>query len=98
MLKYFFVILFPFASYGATLSPFSTDECTYFPEGTQSSPKIWAHCCVEHDLKYWIGGTKAEQVTSDLKLKECVTKSSSEFYGELMYRGVIIGNIKIKYP
>lgn len=86
-----FTLILP--AFGAELSPFSSDECTYFPEGTHSQPKLWAECCVEHDLKYWIGGTKSEQVTSDLQLKDCVSQKSSEFYGELMYRGVVLGHL-----
>ena len=75
------------------LLEFKTDYCTYFPEGTISSPNLCRDCCIGHDLWYWIGGTKSEQDQADIDLKTCVTKKSSSFYGNLMYSGVRLGHL-----
>lgn len=74
------------------LNEFKTDYCTFFPEGTPSKPDVWKDCCLQHDLAYWTGGSKSKQDLADLELKKCVTKSSSPFFGNLMYRGVRIGH------
>lgn len=82
------------------LKGFVTDGCTYFPEGTGSRPDLWAQCCHYHDMKYWIGGTHSEQDQADITLRECVREKASNFYAELMYRGVRLGHyspIKSKY-
>lgn len=103
MNKYFFIIiilLLSSSSFARELKDFKTDACTYFPEGTGSRPNLWAECCHYHDMRYWIGGTQTEQDESDVLLRECVRKKASNFYAELMYRGVRMGHyspIKSKF-
>lgn len=82
------------------LKIFKTDLCTMFPEGTIRKPGLWKDCCIYHDLKYWIGGTKSEQYKSDITLRECVRENSNWFYASLMFRGIRIGHyspVKSKY-
>src|SRR5512136_747981 len=45
-------------AYRATqIEPFTTDGCSDFFDGVpMAEVKIWRHCCVIHDLRYWMGG------------------------------------------
>lgn len=72
-------------------NPFSTDGCTGFPEGTLKEPKLWAECCLEHDLRYWSGGTEAARDKGDLLLRDCVKEKGHPLIAELMYFGVRFG-------
>lgn len=78
---------------GLNVIPFETDYCTSFPEGTKEEPNLWAHCCVEHDLYFWAGGTKEERSEVDRNLKECIQKTGAAGIAELMYLGVSIGKL-----
>jgi hypothetical protein len=73
------------------LNSFVTDYCTFFPNGTIIEPKKWSHCCVSHDLNYWVGGTYKDMDEADENLKACVTKADTDFMGRLMYFGVRAG-------
>jgi hypothetical protein len=82
------------------LSPFVTDGCTMFLDGTPSKPGLWRPCCVEHDLRYWFGGSEADMNNTDLRLKECVQKLAGDYWATLIYNGVRAGHyspIKNKY-
>ncbi|MEX1099956.1 MAG: hypothetical protein WEB87_05995 [Bacteriovoracaceae bacterium] len=60
----------------------------------------WQHCCLEHDLRYWIGGDKADQFASDLKLKACVKEEAGVLWANTIYHAVRLGHyspIKNKY-
>tara|TARA_Y100000385_G_scaffold255495_1_gene281148 strand:+ start:7 stop:465 length:459 start_codon:yes stop_codon:yes gene_type:complete len=94
------LLLLSSSAFARELKGFVTDGCTYFPEGTGSRPNLWAECCHYHDMKYWIGGTHAEQDEADIILRECVREKANDFYAVLMYRGVRFGHyspIKSKY-
>ncbi len=78
---------------GDVLHPFETDYCTSFPEGTKEEPMLWAHCCLEHDLYFWAGGTKEERDEVDLNLKACVEETGQEHIAKLMYLGVTLGQL-----
>lgn len=67
--------------------PFVSDGCSCWPDFD------WAECCVEHDLIYWMGGTRLERKIADIKLKKCVTDKGHAFIGSLMYYGVRIGGV-----
>lgn len=82
------------------LSDFQTDGCTLFAEGTFNRPKLWQHCCVEHDLRYWFGGSMVDQLKSDQRLKSCVEKVAGKNWAQLIYTGVRAGHLsplKSKY-
>lgn len=88
------------AANAQVIKGFETDGCTMYPDGTSDNPTLWYHCCLEHDLRYWVGGDKEDQKIADLKLKQCVRKVSSSFRAELIYRGIRLGHlspIKSKY-
>lgn len=73
------------------LNPFSTDSCTMWSEGTSSKPDQWKHCCVEHDLFFWAGGTYKEREIADLELKKCIEATGAKTQARMMYWGVVIG-------
>jgi hypothetical protein len=82
------------------LKTFVTDNCTMFVDGTLSKPTLWKDCCVEHDLRYWFGGSTKSRDYADLQLKSCVNKKAGTFYSNLIYYGVRAGHhspIKHKY-
>ena len=84
----------------AKLTAFETDGCTLFVDGPTSSPALWKHCCVDHDLRYWFGGTVNDRDKADFRLKECVQKVAGATWGSIIYNGVRVGHyspIKNKY-
>jgi hypothetical protein len=94
------VFMLALAANAQVIKGFVTDGCTMYPDGTSDNPTLWYHCCLEHDLRYWVGGDKEDQKIADLKLKQCVRKVSTPFRAELMYRGIRLGHlspIKSKY-
>jgi hypothetical protein len=76
------------------LRDFKTDGCSLFPDrspvGHVDWP--WCHCCVEHDLKYWRGGTAEDRRAADDALKKCVQHDSdSPALATAMFAGVRVG-------
>lgn len=47
---------------------------------------------MEHDKKYWRGGTVAQELKADLELKECVDLKGHPFIASVMYLGVRLGH------
>lgn len=75
------------------LAPFTSDGCSLFPDGSFNNTKRWAHCCHAHDIDYWQGGTKAQRLTSDKRLEQCVSDAGLPGLGQLMFLGVRLGGI-----
>ena len=76
----------------ASLSPFSSDGCSLFPDSSLISKDDWCSCCFEHDLDYWRGGTYQERKTADARLRDCVfEKTGNKTLARLMYEGVRVG-------
>ena len=73
------------------LTPFSTDGCSAFPEGTPTQQSLWFDCCFSHDLAYWKGGTEAQRQQADQALQQCVIQLGEEKIADLMYHGVRLG-------
>ena len=68
--------------------PFVTDGCSIFPDG------VWQRCCVEHDMRYWCGGTREQRCEADKDLQQCVAHSPGRFVrviAPFMRAGVWIG-------
>lgn len=65
--------------------PLVINGCTAYPEGS------WGHCCVEHDIMYWIGGTFEDRKKADQDLLQCVNKSGGS--GQVLYNAVRIFGI-----
>lgn len=92
--------LSPLAHADLTLKSFETDGCTMFMDGTSKEPGLWKNCCVEHDLRYWFGGSSEEMDVTDLRLKSCVEKVAGATWANIIYTGVRAGHhspVKNKY-
>jgi hypothetical protein len=79
------------AQSGDALKPFATDYCTGYAEGTRTQPDLWKHCCVEHDLYFWAGGSREDRKATDLRLKHCVEATGAVGHARLIYSAVKIG-------
>lgn len=84
--------LYSSISFSNELKPFFTDGCTMFVDGTKERPDLWRHCCVEHDLRYWFGGSQKDLDSTDLRLKSCVNEVAGPTWAELIYTGVRMGH------
>jgi hypothetical protein len=74
------------------LTPFTTDGCSLFPDGSLISNTSWCQCCVTHDLVYWRGGTAKDRLLADQELKACVQKAADNpVVAQAMYAGVRLG-------
>jgi hypothetical protein len=69
--------------------PFTTDGCTLSPNGS------WKECCIEHDIKYWCGGSSAERLNADRVLRSCVRKDSNSLNAALVFSGVRLGGLAL---
>lgn len=69
---------------------FKSDGCSMFPDGN------YRQCCVEHDLRYFQGGSWLERRRADNKLFSCVA-AQKKFYNKLvapmMWLGVRVGGV-----
>ena len=74
------------------IKPFSNDGCSLFPDGSFKQKDLWCNCCVVHDVAYWQGGSDAQRLAADKKLRSCVLKKTKNpVLAELMYQGVRVG-------
>ncbi len=88
----FAMLLFSCGHTKHILKPFHSDGCSLFPDQNIITQKDWNDCCVEHDIAYWHGGTKAQRATADSLLRVCVLrKAGSKKLADLMYKGVRLG-------
>ncbi len=65
------------------LLPFQSDACTGWMDSFLG--KDYTSCCLDHDIKYWIGGSKKEKSATDLALRKCVGKIAGAPMGYLMF-------------
>lgn len=86
-----FLLLLPASVMAGELSPFTTDGCSLFPDGTIKQKELWEPCCIRHDFAYWRGGTEEERQQADEALKACVTSVGEPEVGEIMHAGVRAG-------
>lgn len=76
----------------SSLSPFTSDGCSLFPDRSLISQTDWCFCCFEHDVAYWRGGTEKQREAADQELKRCVeAKTGDGALATLMYQGVRAG-------
>lgn len=80
------------AEAASTLKSFVSDGCTMFIDGTPKQPGLWTHCCEEHDMRYWFGGSQADMDKTDLRLKACVEEVAGASWAQLIYLGVRAGH------
>ena len=71
--------------YSNLLKPFTTDGCSFFPDGFGKRKKSsWRHCCFQHDIEYWKGGTLEQRRKADEDIKQCANEVFKNL-GGLMY-------------
>lgn len=87
-----FALAAPKAEAANTLKTYVTDGCTMFVDGPSRRPGLWLHCCEEHDMRYWFGGSIPEMDRADLRLKACVNKVAGKTWSEIIYAGVRAGH------
>ena len=96
-LYYLTTLLFVILSSGCsktsdTLRDFTSDGCSLFPDRSSIENSDWCECCLEHDIAYWQGGTKAQRLEADQKLRDCVLeRTGNKALAEAMYQGVRLG-------
>jgi len=73
------------------LRDFTTDGCSGGPEGTRCDPHAWLHACLEHDFRYWQGGTRQQRREADLVLREEIRDAGYPLMGHLAYLSVRLG-------
>jgi len=73
------------------LAPFTSDGCSFYPDGTYADTNQWKHCCFDHDVAYWRGGTAEERLEADEALKQCVIETGAVDTAYLMFSGVRVG-------
>ena len=76
----------------AEISPFSSDGCSLFPDGSLDNGNQWCDCCFTHDQAYWQGGTEEQRLVADQTLRDCVLqRTGNRALAETMYHGVRSG-------
>lgn len=69
---------------------FKSDKCSLFPDCD------YGDCCVEHDKKYYFGGSFKQRRQADIALYKCVRAKKGfhhKIIAPLMYVGVRIGGV-----
>lgn len=79
------------AGFERKLAAFSSDGCTLFPNQDLDG-NDWCRCCLEHDIAYWKGGSEAERLAADEKLRDCVLERTGDAdLAEFVFEGVRLG-------
>jgi len=64
---------------------FTTDGCSLWPDNG------WRHCCIEHDIDYWCGGSEIDRCASDRRLRACAEAAGHGTVGRVMHFGTRMG-------
>jgi hypothetical protein len=64
---------------------FTTDGCSFWPDDG------WRHCCIEHDIDYWCGGSALDRCASDRRLRACADAAGHGTVGAVMHFGTRLG-------
>lgn len=77
----------------SSLNEFTSDGCSLFLDRSPiNNENDWCKCCLEHDIAYWQGGTKAQRLEADEQLRDCVLKKTGDpILADTMYKGVRFG-------
>lgn len=71
---------------------FTTDGCsggmTMVWEFVSHDPPPWNHLCIEHDRKYWRGGSAADRRKADAELLAGVALNGHPIFAILMWLSV----------
>ena len=68
------------------VKPFLTDGCSRFVDAEWSLA-----CCIEHDIKYWCGGSPEQRAAADEAFGECVAANTADVVGKAVELGVRVG-------
>lgn len=61
-------------------------------DGCTLAPSLdFLHCCDEHDIRYWAGGTIDERFEADRDLRKCMAAADHGALANLYYLGVRFG-------
>lgn len=78
-----------------TRKPFTTDGCSggmsWFWRLVFRHPPPWEGACIEHDKRYWEGGTANDRQQADLDLEEAVIAKGYPHLAAVMYYAIRIG-------
>ncbi len=85
------IVSIPACAFASSITPFTSDGCSSFPDGTLTQKQLWLNCCIAHDFSYWKGGTYTERKEADEALKICVSRVGEPEIAELMLAGVRVG-------
>lgn len=83
-----------------SIDAFVSDRCSYYAEGTIAQNNLWCHCCVEHDLYYWMGGSETQRRDADAVFSRCIAETGASANAAIMWFGVRIAggpNTKASY-
>jgi len=80
-----------FPAIAADITPFTSDGCSSFPNGTFAQQELWLTCCESHDYTYWKGGTYQDRLNADKSLEICVAATGEPKIALLMLAGVRVG-------
>ncbi|MDA7921225.1 phospholipase [Verrucomicrobiales bacterium] len=75
----------------AQLVPFQSDGCTSFPDGPKEDPKRWCFACDHHDFTYWQGGSFADRLAADKKLKAEISETGHPIAAAVAFAGIRVG-------
>lgn len=73
---------------GTPARVFRSDGCTLWPD------RGWRHCCVEHDMSYWCGGSPQDRRAADALLRQCVAATGATTTARLMRWGTRLGGAR----
>ena len=89
---------YPYKTNKNALAKFTTDGCSVFPDKFwNDKDQTWLHCCVQHDIDYWMGGTEAQREGADEELKTCVADTKHDKIAVAMKLGVYFGGVHWLY-
>jgi hypothetical protein len=71
-----------------SINDFQSDGCSMWPEGFLGVS--WEGYCIEHDIKYWLGGTDEDRQKADEELRDNINKVFPGM-GDIVYLGVRLG-------
>lgn len=92
-----FLMLLTFNVFGSyeqnELRSFTSDGCSMSPDKDFFIGNgDWLNCCYQHDIKYWLGGTRQDKKIADENFKQCLIKSGmSDIETEAYYLAVVYG-------
>jgi len=60
---------------------------------------LWNACCLEHDIAYWLGGSRTDRLRADEALHECLNKYDLPVSAFLVKKTVrVTGSAYLPFP